>query len=78
MSRVKHRIIINIWDDTPVPYALRLVDAVVRGGRISKTGKDDKPCYCFASTFDELRKYVYADLTRTGNDIFTITSGNAE
>ena len=61
----KSNIIIH-KDDTITDYdALLHIQTVIRGGRISDSGK----CYCYVTTFDDGIN-VYADKKKA--DIFTV------
>ena len=67
------RKIIIKHDESIIPEkAMRLVNSVINGGRISKTAKGKQ--YCFATSFGSERRdfWVYADLTKSGTDVFTV------
>lgn len=61
------RVILNIEDDINVIDAIKCVETVISSGRISSYGKS----YCCCTTFHN-GLVVYANLTKTGNDIFRV------
>jgi hypothetical protein len=60
------RLIVNICDDMTDAAALAIVLRVVEGGRISHGGR-----YCLC-TVGAGGLAVYADKTKTGNDVFSV------
>ena len=67
------RLIVNIRDDTTDAAALAIVVKVAEGGRISHGDR-----YCLATVEQKPRGLVvYADKTRTGNDVFTVQKKEA-
>lgn len=65
------RIIINYDDDIPVENAISYVDSVVSLGRCSG---EKEECFCYFTTFKD-GTLVMANMTKTGTDVFTISSG---
>ena len=60
------RLIVNIHDGTTDAAALAIMLSVVKGGCISY---GDRYCLCTVGTGGLV---VYADKTRTGNDVFSV------
>ena len=60
------RLIVNVRDGTTDVAALAIVLRVIEGGRISY---GDRYCLCTVGTGGLV---VYADKTRTGNDVFSV------